>query len=270
MVKFLIAHAAWAPGRSETLADMLKIVPSTNVVMSDRKEHSAIWATRVWNWAANLFSDDHVVILNDDLLLHPDFPTICEAMVSALPNECISLHTQMPEARALRGPWVRCYWYSGAAVILPPGAARSLLDFAVPWSLASRVNEDNVAIHWAWARQKPFWCPIPAPVIHRIDVKSTLGYDDHPMRQTSVPWTSSDASADGALVDVSYWRNCGSAPLIENPWMPDPKLRHMAPLIASGARLCQLCSTNEVVVGNKEAGLCRECARQCGKEIGMT
>jgi hypothetical protein len=268
-VRFLIAHAAWAPGRAETLAEMLKMLPAgTQVLASERREHSAVWANRAWYFASRI--DDHVALLNDDLLLHPDFPAICEAMVSALSDECISLHTQMPEAKALPGPWVCCYWYSGAAVILPPGAARSLLDFPIPWSLSSRVNEDNIAIHWAWAKQKPFWCPIPAPVIHRIDVKSALGYDGHAMRQTSVPWTSFHPRKSLEMCRSEYWGNTDSNPLVPNPWLPDAKLAFMAPLIANGREFCQLCSTNEASVANSEGiGLCKPCVERCAKAVGL-
>lgn len=226
-MKVLVAHAAWSAERRASLkrlAELLREDPW--VSQSKGPEHASIWGRRAWEWVAE--QDEHVLVLNDDVLVHPELRRICEAMIEAVPDECLSLHTNILGAAAeeMAGHhWARCYWYTGPAVILPPARARSLLSwvYGTPWSFLSMVNEDNAAIHWAWAERRPFWAAIPAPVIHDTAVPSTLGYDGHPDRVPTVPWTAERFGA-AKLTEPAWWRVEAPPPLVANPWMPRERL----------------------------------------------
>ena len=225
-----------------------------------RREHAAVWATRLWEWCADHDSDG-VLCLNDDVVLAPKFLEICDAILDSVPEEVISLHTNFPAARdeSTKGAnWVRCYGLTGPAYILPPGAARSLLNWEAPWSFISAINEDNRANHWAWERQRPMWCAIPAPVIHDTEVPSSLGYDHHAHRTPTVPWTDYDDTSE--LTDPGYWKPTGDVPHIPNHWMPVEKLEYVRRVLKEGGQFCPMCVTRQGVVGPKAGPLlCVEC-----------
>jgi hypothetical protein len=266
-VKIIVAHAAWIPERRESLRRLLgQLGEDVTVSASQGPEHASVWGRRAWEWAAR--QDEHVLLLNDDVLVHPELRRICEAMIEAVPDECLSLHTNVmgAAAEAMFGHhWCRCYWYTGPAVILPPARVKSLLAwiYRAPWAYLSRTNEDNAAIQWAWGEQRPFWCAIPAPVVHDTAVRSTLGYDDHAWRVPSVPWTAHEF-AGARLTDPAWWRVESPPPCVPNPWAPAEKLEHVRRVLTTrGAQLCALCQDRQGVVSvinhPKAPRLCLQC-----------
>jgi len=215
-VKVLIVHAHWLNDRKRTLARLLEQVPGATVLSSRRPEHANIWARRAWEWAED--QDCPVAILNDDVTVCPDFEATVAAMTDAAPGRVLSLHTSVPEATRISGRWLRCYWLTGPGYVLPRGAPSQLLGYwaGLPWDFASKHNEDVIAIHWAWQKQEPFWSSIPAVVKHDTSTRSSLGYDNHPMRTSCVPW---DQSHNARLTDPEYWRHgAQDPPFVENPW----------------------------------------------------
>ena len=98
-MRFAIAHAAWLPDRRRTLARLLnQLGEEVLVSASPGPEHASIWARRLWEGGARAFPDEHVCFLNDDVLIHPEFRRVVEAMVEAVPEEPLSLHTNVPGA----------------------------------------------------------------------------------------------------------------------------------------------------------------------------
>lgn len=266
-MKFAIAHAAWHPGRGRTLARLVKQLAEQgakiHVSVSARKEHAAIWATRLWEYAACI--DEPVVCLNDDVIVSPDFVDTCEAIALAAPDEVVSLHTQVPGAELAKGPWVRCYWLTGPAYVLPPGAARSLLDYPLPWEFVSRINEDNRAIHWAWDRQRPFYSVTVAPVTHDVATSSTLGYDKHPHRLPRRTWEDTPGLD---LTDPTYWEASDPPPYIANPWLSADFLNATRAAVIAGQPMCIMCAGATAVVGTKAgAAICGRCSRACWESI---
>lgn len=259
-VKYLVAHAPWAPGRARALARLMELLPpGVEVVKSLGPEHASIWSRRLWERAAVVDGADagdldgesvadHVCLLNDDVTA--DVAAI-ERAAAAVPDEPLSLHANNPNTANIAGGWARCYHYSGPGVVLPPGAAQSLLEFtyALPWSLLSRWNEDMVAIAWAWSRQRPFWYPLPSPVRHDVAVPSTLGYDAHPDRTPTVTGPPRDLTvADRDAV-----------PFVELPWADTRALRYRHTVLRAGRTLCSLCLGREGVVGTPAVQLCTAC-----------
>jgi hypothetical protein len=244
-VIYLIAHAAWAPGRSRSLVRLLEQLPNgrVRVFESDRPEHACQWAQRIWQRAAEY--DGPVCILNDDVRITS--AEDIEACAAAAPDECLSLCCTNPAA-AIYVPWVRSYHYSGPGVVLAPGAARSLLAYVatLPWNYTSRANEDNVANAWAWDRQRPFLYPLPSPVDHDPSIPSTLGYDDHPNR------TACRFGKGPREVPVD-------PPFVELSWNSSAYLHHQRTVFRAGHKLCTICTRREGKVGNKVDMVCIEC-----------
>jgi len=249
---YLVAHARWAPGRIASLSRLLEQLPAgrTEVFTSRQPEHACQWARRIYQRAVEL--GETVCILNDDVRITS--PEDIEACAAAAPDECLSLCCTNPNVAVstsvglLGYSWARAYHYSGPGVVLPPGAAESLLAFTatLPWSLVSRTNEDNIANAWAWDRQRPFLYPLPSPVDHDATVASTLGYDDHPNR-TAVVFGQDDR------------RPPKDPPFVELQWAPTQALRYQREVTRAGLLLCTLCQAREGVVGNKSDQICREC-----------
>lgn len=266
-MKFAIAHARWLPDRRRTLSRLCEQLNEDVLVsVSTGPEHASVWARRLWELAER--TGEHVCLLNDDVLVHPELRRIVEAMIEAVPDEPLSLHTNVIGAAAaeMKGHhWARCYWYTGPAVVLSPEHVRSLLAwiYRTPWGFLSRNNEDNCAIHWAWERQRPFWCAIPAPVIHDTATASTLGYDNHPWRVPTVPWSAPEWTG-ARLTDPAWWRVEAPPPWLPNPWMPAEKLEHVRRVLAEpGEQLCAFCQERQGVVGATEhpraPRLCHRC-----------
>jgi hypothetical protein len=273
-VRFLVAHCAWSQERYASVNRMLKELPEATTCSSERPEHAYTWARRVWRFIAD--DDEATVLLNDDVLLHPEFAEICRAMVAALPGELISLHSNMPgavEAAKSGHHWCRCYWYTGPGVIVPPAVAQELVEFwdNLPWGYATRVNEDVVAILRAWEKQHPIYCAIPAPLIHDTLTSSTLGYNEHANRTPTVPWT--EFTPDGAdLISPDYWAPTGNEPFCENPWMPASKMETIRRALAEpGVNMCVMCISAPAAIGSNEVGLCRNCLARCtyGAIVGV-
>lgn len=266
-MKYLIAHAGWDPKRkiplqrlTRNLLDQLEDSPADHhyqVVESKGPEHAAIWSRRLWEKAAR--QDDHVCLLNDDVILAPDFVEIISRAVAAVPDEPISLHCTNPNAVAIEGAWARCYHYSGPAVILPPGAAKSLCEYVytLPWSMVSRMNEDNLANEWAWSRQRPFWYLLPAPVTHDTGVPSTLGYDNHPHRTPTVLGPERDPTVTDR----------DAVPFIELDWCLVKGLNYRRLVIQAGRHLCTFCVSREGVVGNAQVKACLPCLAELGNTV---
>jgi hypothetical protein len=266
-MKIVVNHAPWAKGRPETLARLLEqLGPSADVLVipSRRVEHSSSWARKTWEFVED--QKGPVITLEDDVEVAPGFVAACEAVSSLAPDEAISLHTQVPEAvqcAAEGHRWCRCYWLSGPASILPPWVAASLLDYAaaIPQGVLAHMNHDNVTMHWAWARQRPFLATIPALAHHDTGVPSTLGYDDHPNRVPHVPLCN---FPDARPADPAWWGSpatAPTAPTVANPWA-SPQYLETVRAALRGPGLCTMCLSSPAAVRSSNGtALCSNCVR---------
>jgi hypothetical protein len=272
-MRYAIAHAAWADGRARGLKRLLGTLGrDAEIFRSEAPEHATVWAHRIWEWAAS--QHEPTCVLNDDIRLICDFPLILEAIASAIPDRNLSLHFQGQDAPRLARAGhrhLRAYDLTGPAYVLTPESARSMVEFwnANP-ALQNKkdLNEDNVAAQWAWDKQQPFWAPLPSLVKHDVSIPSTLGYDHHKDRQTSVAWDE-PWWPPGMLTQMSdpdYWRvpDGHHVPLIENPWFSS---RHLAMLrrqrrgILPPPKPCAFCAQRNGVFASDATGasMCLPC-----------
>ncbi len=227
-VAIVVAHAAFLPERRATLQRLRnQIGPGQYVSVSETREHASTWSRRLYNVGAST-SADFVCLLNDDVEVCPDFVRVLEAMHSVRPNDALALHTTFPMARDLDRAcqrWFRSFWITGPAYSFPMARLKRLQDYvarAPRWFTESR-NEDNIAMQWLWSEQTPAWHPIPAVVKHDVTVPSSLGYDNHPLRQPTYTWEDTPSAE---LTTPSFWMPKGTPLLFECPWMPAEALEH--------------------------------------------
>lgn len=269
----ITSAAGWAPNRRPALAKLQAQIPHAHTLTSQVREHASTWAVRAWKWAAG--HGGPAVFLNDDVTVCPDFPRVVAAMLEAVPDQVIALHTTAPTAPSLAmcgERWLRSYWLTGPGYILPAGAAARLLKWlaAAPKQLVASVNEDNLIMHWAWSEQRPVWHCIPALVQHDVSVPSTLGYDEHPGRQTNVPWDApvcDDFLFGGGLThsDAWYVSPCAEPPLlVECPWMPTLQLARVERAFHARPELCCLCHSRDGgLTAGSGARVCPTCVTNC-------
>jgi hypothetical protein len=256
-IDVLIPHAAWAPGRRESLERLVDDIGSAEIIYSSVREHANVWARRAWEHAAN--SDaSHIAILNDDVRVAPRFVEACTAIARAVPDEVVALHCTATPPPEFRGPWVRSYWLTGPAYMMPRELYAELLAFADDWKeyFAGQVNEDGLAMVWAWGRQRPIWHAIPALAQHDTSVRSTLGYDHHPNRTAAVTWKDRDVD----VTDPAYWMLDKDPPVIPCPWMSIAQLRSTYQTHGRSAR-CAFCEEGPVLMVSERTGrgVCRRC-----------
>ena len=251
-MRIVIAHAAWLEERKQTLDRLLKQLafPDVEVLTSRRREHASVWAHRAWEWAEGCIGQ-WVCVLNDDVLLCPDFVGAVERMADAIPDQILSLHNNVPGSEDVPGSWIRTYSLTGPAYVLPPGVPTQILDYAagLPQVFTQRFNEDNIANHWAWEHQRPMYAPVVSPVQHDTMVKSSLGYDNHADRSAKLTWL------DQPLRDPA--KDTEKPPFLESwaktSWLAAVRkgLRYERP--------CQMCWQREATNGNGGVNCCREC-----------
>jgi hypothetical protein len=230
-----IAHAAWSDERKASCMRLVKSCSqqlSASVVLSSKqREHASVWAPRLWDWVGTLA--DGAICLNDDVEICPAFYDTVQAARLGVPEELLSLHVTLEQAPTIWSwgfSWVRSYWLTGPAYYLPSRVARELVIFAkhLPAELLAEINEDVVAILWAWSNRAPIYNAIPALVKHDTSVPSTLGYDNLPMRKASFHWDTPGVDPK-RLLAPDYWKPKTMPPFVENPWMTERRLRELLP-----------------------------------------
>lgn len=205
-MKTLIAHAAWDPSRRAHAAKMLERIPGAELVCSYEREHARVWFRRVLQKAG----DEPFCMLNDDVDVCENFPAVIDQLAEAAPGRMIALHCTAPVGPSLImccERWLSSYWMTGPGMIFPdPTGLLAWLDKQPEWFFQSR-NEDNAVMSYAWHLREPILHCLPAVVQHRTEIRSTLGYDNHDLRQTKVfaslvaePWP-----APGDPLHVASW-----------------------------------------------------------------
>lgn len=272
-----VAHAAWLPERAQTLERLLdELAPQLGkrkavVHRSEQREHSSVWATRVYA-ACEAERSRAQVVLNDDVKVSPDLLAAVEAMCEQPTSRFISLHTVHPMARSLAESgqrWLRAYHVTGPAYLLREGAAGEALQYyaETPKAWNTRVQEDNVLSQLAYRHREPVWQSIPALVTHDTSVPSSLGTAEHAGRMTQVAWDDADLWGDqpkGWLRDAAGWRTqAESIPVLPTQWGPVEALARQEACNALGIapEICFWCAEKPAVFGSPKTGarICHQC-----------
>lgn len=277
-IDVIIPHAAWAEGRKESLSRLVEQLERQDmrplIVASTEREHAQVWAPRAWRAAVERDADA-TIFLNDDVDVAPDLLAVVRVMAELLPDEIISLHSQLPVTKALAEAgqrWVRCYWASGPGYCIPRAMTAKILEWMVglPKSFLDLYNEDGYLSMYAYGMRRPIWHCIPALVQHRVEVASTLGYDDHPLRVAVVDWKSHPLAKEASdALDLSaraFWLPTSPPTWVENPWLTTVRLQQLEagpePTKPTGARTLLLDEKTEELYRQGA-----EMARQAGQKL---
>ncbi len=232
------------------------------------REPNHVWSQKMWRWASDVGAS-HLLQLQDDVTVSPNFWPASRAMIAAHPTRIIGLHANHPlspvQFRAGRR-WYRDHWLTGPAYVFPTALLR---DAFLPWcdahpDIVSSTNEDSLVSNWSQQSGNEIWHPVPTITDVDLSVPSTYGNDAHHefsmYRQPSVTWR--DAVSLSALEDPQFWA-CSEE---SAPKLPGP-----------GTQLCWFCANEEghwcsAQTGARLGRMCmmRAFGSTMGIEIGAT
>lgn len=243
-----LPHTPWIP---ERVASFERLRQSFSVQLAAymvkvfaEQESNRVWSQKMWRWAIETGAS-HLVQLQDDVIVSPNFWSALRAMVDAQPHRLIGLHSNHPLApvqfRAGRR-WYRDRWLTGPAYVFPSFLLACFLEWCDehPNDVA-RLNEDSLISHWCVQENVDVWHPVPTITDVDQGIPSTYGNDDHyewsMYRRPLVTWR--DAVSLAALEDPDWWRCIEDAA----PLMPGP-----------GTQLCWFCGEEEGPIANGKTG----------------
>ena len=260
-----LPHTPWVPERvvsyDRLRAQLLAGAHTDHVRVFDERESNRVWSQKLWRWGVSTGAS-HLLQLQDDVVVAPNFWPALRAMVTAVPDQIIGLeaaHPLGPEMRRTGRAWYRTRaWLVGVGYVFPVGV---MLDF-LAWcdvnpDRVATTNEDSLLSHWAASIGRDIWHPVPTILDHDLGVPSTYGNDAHHewslWRKPTVTWR--DVERPAALEDPAYWR------LTEPPLLPGP-----------GTEACWFCGSGKGELASQDTGcrLCRLCVlRVVGSVLGV-
>lgn len=288
--KFALAlpHTPWIPARAESFARLLDGlglvehdddctgdlpleygicarpgVPVVHLALFRDKEPNRVWSQKMWRWAVERGVRQgvtHLVQIQDDVQVAPNFWDALTAMVSAVPNQIIGLeqaHPMGPEIFRKGEHWCRTRaWLIGPAYVFPVHLLAEFLQWcdANPERVASE-NEDTLVNRWAAEHaQIDIWHPVPTIIDHDTSVPSTYpGNESHSHRRPTVTWQCVPAEM---LAATAYWTP---------PQEPLPQR-----LVDPYANHCWYCLRENAIIASHDTGarIGKQClARICGAMI---
>lgn len=221
MTALAISHTPWVPARVESLGRLVEQLgplgrtdlPGTEVrVFSDRAPNWA-WSEEMWRWGAETQAQ-HVVFLQDDVIVAPNFFPALHAMLEAVPDQVIGLEAAHPYGKRLALEGHR--WYTTGDFLVGPGYVlpRALLGEFLKWRrdalrphAVEYITEDTMIGLWCWCTRRRIWHPIPTIIDHDLTIESTYGNGAHKHRRPSVTWKDTDVVGFelGALENAEWW-----------------------------------------------------------------
>src|SRR6516162_1980283 len=221
-----ISHCPWRPDRSlimQSIRKSLGVEKSTSARFQqgevagpyreiiDRAPNH-VWSRIMWRWGAAQ-SVTHVVYLQDDLRIAPNFWQVVREMVCAVPRRVIGLISNHPLSyKALEAghAWYRICETLGSGYIVPTVLMGVFLEWESRQSESTkRECEDFVLTRWQYETGRRSWCPIPT-VIQTIDgIATTDPRVSYPYRRSYITWEDEPKSPISTL---AYWQSKNTPP----------------------------------------------------------
>jgi hypothetical protein len=178
-----IAHARHLPGRTASLARMMPPLADVSPVWfydGIGKPHE--WSLRQWENALREPGATHALLLNDDLILCPNFLAVLANVIAARPAHLINLfncHQLATDAQRRGMSWLTSSdGLIGHAYVLPVPALRAFLawrESALIGDTVEVLSEDQILNLWAMVHGCLIWHTVPALVEHDTSVPSCYG-----------------------------------------------------------------------------------------------
>ena len=222
-VKFALAipHTPWIPERVESLNRLVsQINPelwASAYHVFGEQEPNYSWSRKLWRWGAEQ-DVTHLVQLQDDVTVAPNFWKALGAMVTARPDDIIGMQSAHPAFVEFAKDGVRwCKtqaWMVGVGYVIPMPVLRQLVDWrdAIPVDLAQAMNEDDLLGQFAIKHGLWIYHPIPTIIDHDTTIASSYANDNHRFRRPLVTWRK---FPEHDIEDPEFW--AGDARPVTNP-----------------------------------------------------
>jgi hypothetical protein len=255
-----IPHTPWIPERVARLERILTELAGgmhPTQVFADREPNWA-WSGKLWQWGVAADAT-HLVQLQDDVELAPNFWRKLGAMVRAVPDQVIALHGAHPKFTQIAREghrWAKSRaWVVGVGYVIPRDLLGGLVDYRgkLPPEQVRGTNEDELIAHWCMRAGLDVYHPIPTIVDHDTTIPSTYRNDENKFRRPFVTWRD---FLDGSLERDDFWTLEGAPPVVLNPHYQS----------------CWFCENEPGAVGFRETGafIGRQCLAQATASLLTT
>ncbi len=207
-----VSHCPWLPDRARNMEELRATLVQPGMLyreITDRAPNH-VWSQIMWLWGIAQAAT-HIVFMQDDLKVPPEFWAILSAMVRAVPNRVLSLisnHPMSERAHAEGHVWFRMCETLGSAYVFPIALLGVFLDWRarLPTRDSTSINEDFLITRWQYTTGRRSWCPVPSLVQTRDDeIESTNPREGRYLfRQSYIDWTDPRV-AGAALTSVEHW-----------------------------------------------------------------
>jgi hypothetical protein len=215
-----IPHTPWVPERVKSMARLREQigvnasgvwpgVPRARYREFTDREPNHAWSARLWRWLAETGAS-HCLVLQDDVLIAPNFWPALRAMLEVVPGEVVGLEVVHPAAGALAQDGHK--WFTTSEGLVGPGYVlpRELLEEFLRWRSSKlkpgaieAITEDTLLCCWLLATGRKCWHPLPTLIDHDTSIASTYGNDGHANRRPRIRWDT--AGGWGAELEQPGW-----------------------------------------------------------------
>ena len=191
-----IPHAPWRSERivsyrrlASQLLENVSIELAGHRVFADREPNYS-WSAKLWQWAVDTGAT-HLLQLQDDVIVAPNFWSHLGRMLEGVPNGVIGLEAVHPNVANVTGCWYKTYdCLIGVGYVVPTTLLRDFLEWRskLRKGAIESVSEDTLLGVWCMVTDHGVWHPVPTIVDHDVDLPSTYGNDAHGHRKPLVTW----------------------------------------------------------------------------------
>jgi hypothetical protein len=198
-----IPHAPWVDGRTASLK-RLELALGTDLVDIETEQSGVIgrlfsdrepnwsWSHKLWAWGLDTGAD-HLLQLQDDVIVDANFWPNLKSMLAAVPGEIIGLESVHPASKMIYDNGGN--WYTtadgliGVGYVIPRYVLRELLEWRetkLRPGAYQAISEDTLIDVFCLSTGRKVWHPVPTIIDHDIVLASTYGNDWHTHRRPEV------------------------------------------------------------------------------------
>jgi hypothetical protein len=234
-----IPHTPWVPERVESLRHLERVLGTDALDIETSQLGGVIcrlftdkaanweWSQKLWGWACSTEAT-HLLQLQDDCRVGPEFWSALRAMVEAKPDDVIGLESVLSVGQQ---------WYStsdgliGVAYVVPIPALRDFLTWRATQLRGAGyklLNEDQQLGLWCFATGRRVLHPSVTIVDHDTDLPSTYGNDRHTYRKPAHSSVRGDKLPESwAGEPFHVGRFYSSTPRLARQWVKGYSWRRM-------------------------------------------
>ncbi len=222
-----VPHTPWVTDRVRSMFDLMQAIgggnapPGTSIRHFIDREPNVEWSRKLWAWGDGICAVEgatHLLQLQDDATVAPNFWTALSAMVAAVPDQIIGLQGAHPAFRLLARDghkWARSHaWMVGVGYVIPRDALAELVKFrSIFDGIAHEKNEDDFIAWFCTETGRDVWHPIPT-IIDHTPIPSTYGNDANKFQRPTVTWREFGADE---ITRADFWTPAADVPIVANP-----------------------------------------------------